>query len=125
MVFQDDLSLKADTLNFVISSSDPLKDVKSTKSYWEGVYETSTFILKQWEELNDYQPFLKVLREKRDSLSLNILSDTISPLDDIMDRFIFIPRWKPSLEQLLARVDKEDDSLSRALTEKLRVLLDE
>ncbi|MFX0209297.1 MAG: hypothetical protein ACFFDT_25160 [Candidatus Hodarchaeota archaeon] len=71
----------------------------------------------QWEGLAAYQPFLKSIQEKRDSYSLRILSEAISPLEDVVNRFF-------PLEEPLNTGEPPKEVLSD-LEESLRKYMDE
>ena len=108
-----------------VPSPNSIKDVKSVIKYWEGACDTIIFMKNQWEERSDYQPFLAILREKRDFYSLHIVSDAISPLSVIVSRFFFIHWEKSPLERELAGEEREEDVLSPVLREVLQILLEE
>jgi hypothetical protein len=94
-----------------------VRQVRSPANYWQGAYEISQFMKTQWEEEKDFRSFHKVLREQRDYYSLQILSDSISPLNVIINNFCFIHEG----DSRLSEDDDEDDILSIQLKEIKRV----
>ncbi|MFX0050925.1 MAG: hypothetical protein ACFFAJ_09245 [Candidatus Hodarchaeota archaeon] len=103
-----------------ISYSNPVRQVRSPENYWLGAYNISKFMKTQWNEKKEFKPFIKVLREKRDYYSIQILSDAISPLNSIIDTFFIIHEGilhPPDIPQ-----EEEDDLLSRELRKIIPIL---